>query len=226
MPAADRTLAASAPVACDGGRAPISSAAAPPELPAKLPASPDLCNPGEISRPGRSLGPRIVSVTRRRTRRATAPARADHAVDPKRPLPSCYALGVNVGDIETLLQSSLPRLVPGLAAAYLFGSFARGEARPDSDVDVGLLYSKPPPSTLEGQPYLAGAELESLLGRRVDLVVLNAAPVDLVHRVLRDGILLLEPDRSARIAFEVRARNQYFDLLPILQLYRRGGRAA
>jgi len=129
-------------------------------------------------------------------------------------------------DLEALLQRELPRLVPGLAAAYLFGSFGRGDARPDSDVDVGLLYVSPPPSTLEGQPFLAAAELESLLGRPVDLVVLNGAPVDLVHRVLRDGRLLLQPNPSARIAFEVRSRNLYFDLLPILQRYRRGGHAA
>lgn len=56
----------------------------------------------------------------------------------------------------------------------------------------------------------------------VDLVVLNAASPDLVHRVLRDGILLLERDRPARIAFEVRARNAYFDLQPVLARYRRG----
>jgi hypothetical protein len=42
-----------------------------------------------------------------------------------------------------------------------------------------------------------------------------------VHRVLRDGVLLLDHDRSARIAFEVRSRNEYFDLLPILERYRR-----
>jgi hypothetical protein len=45
--------------------------------------------------------------------------------------------------------------------------------------------------------------------------------VDLAHRVLRDGLLLLERDRSARIRFEVRARNEYFDLLPHLRRYRR-----
>jgi hypothetical protein len=49
---------------------------------------------------------------------------------------------------------------------------------------------------------------------------MNTAPADLIHRILRDGKLLLEADKSCRIAFEVRARNEYFDLLPILQRYR------
>jgi len=124
-------------------------------------------------------------------------------------------------DVEAVLRRELPRLVPGLAAAYLFGSVARGEAGPDSDIDLGLLYAVAPASTLLAQPFLAAAELESVLGRRVDAVVLNTAPVDLVHRVLRDGRLLLQADPSARIAFEVRARNEYFDLLPLLRRYRR-----
>jgi len=47
---------------------------------------------------------------------------------------------------------------------------------------------------------------------------------DLVHRILRDGILCLDRDRSARIRFEVKARGEYFDLLPYLQRYRAGGR--
>jgi predicted nucleotidyltransferase len=136
-----------------------------------------------------------------------------------------YAPAVTPGDVERLLSRELPRLVPGLAAAYLFGSFGRGEPRAASDVDVGLLYSHSPSPTLNDQPFLAAAELEKLLGRPVDLVVLNTAPVDLVHRVLRDGVLVVQPDPSARIAFEVRARSQYFDLLPILRLYRRGNAA-
>jgi hypothetical protein len=45
--------------------------------------------------------------------------------------------------------------------------------------------------------------------------------LDLVHRILVEGILVHERDRSRRIAFEVRARNEYFDMLPILERYRK-----
>ena len=61
---------------------------------------------------------------------------------------------------------------------------------------------------------------ERVLARRVDLIVLNDAPVDLRARVLRHGRLLLERDRAARIAFEVRTRNEAFDLEPVLSRYR------
>lgn len=95
----------------------------------------------------------------------------------------------------------------GILAVYVFGSEGRGEAGPDSDVDVAILLGHRPESTLAAQPYPLADELSGLLARRVDLVVLDSAPPDLVHRVLRDGILVLDRDRSARLRFEVAARN-------------------
>jgi len=66
-----------------------------------------------------------------------------------------------------------------------------------------------------------GYTLERLLGKPVDLVILNRAPLDLIHRVLRDGVLVYESDSPSRIRFEVQARSAYFDLLPYLRQYRR-----
>jgi len=128
-----------------------------------------------------------------------------------------------VETIEERLQTFFQSRPDGMAAVYLFGSVARGQARADSDVDVAVLYKADPPRTLEGLPLALEDDLERLLGRPVDVVALNRAPVDLVHRVLLDGILVLETDRPARIAFEVKSRNEYFDLLPVLHRYRHPG---
>ena len=107
--------------------------------------------------------------------------------------------------------------------AYLFGSRARGGARPDSDVDLGLYLDPPPPRLLGGPMDDIAGELERSLGLTVDLIDLHTAPVDLAHRILRDGQLLAERDRSRRIELEVRTRNEYFDFLPHLLRYRRRG---
>jgi uncharacterized protein len=127
---------------------------------------------------------------------------------------------MDLRQLEALIGAKLGA-DPNVAAVYLFGSHARGTSRDDSDVDLGVLYRNPPPATLLGQPFELQTELSSELGVPVDVVVMNTAPVDLVHRILRDGRILLEADRSRRIAFEVKARNDYFDLLPILHRYRR-----
>jgi hypothetical protein len=108
-----------------------------------------------------------------------------------------------------------------LLAAYLFGSVARGTDTSNSDVDVGVLLRTAPSGALNDLRFDLEGDLERALGRRTQIVILNNAPPDLVHRVLRDGRLLLDRDPAARIRFEVRARNEYFDLLPVLNRYRR-----
>jgi predicted nucleotidyltransferase len=113
-----------------------------------------------------------------------------------------------------------------IAAAYLFGSVARGTATATSDIDVAVLFTAEPSGTLAGLHLDLEAEIERAVGTPVQLVVLNRAPVDLVHRVLRDGMLVLDRDPSRRIRFEVRARNAYFDLKPHVDRYRRVSPAA
>jgi predicted nucleotidyltransferase len=123
--------------------------------------------------------------------------------------------------VETRVRSFFDRRPAGVVAVYLFGSVARGDARPASDVDLAVLLAEPPPRTLDGLGLDLADELQAELGAPVQVVVLDTAPCDLTHRVLRDGRLLVDRDPSARIRFEVRARNEYFDLKPFLDRYRR-----
>ena len=111
----------------------------------------------------------------------------------------------------------------GIVAAYLFGSVARGQERADSDVDVGIVFAAGKPDSLDALDRVARLQdgLTVAIGREVDLVPLNGAPPDLLHRVLMDRVLLHDGDHERRIEFEVRARNEYFDLAPCLERYRR-----
>jgi predicted nucleotidyltransferase len=106
----------------------------------------------------------------------------------------------------------------GIAAAYLFASVARGMAGPESDVDVGVLYSGEPPRGLDA--FRLEGEIEEALGVPVQVVTLDKAPPDLAHRVLL-GKLLVDRDPSRRVRFEVRTHNEFFDIEPDLHLYRR-----
>ncbi len=108
----------------------------------------------------------------------------------------------------------------GVVTAYLFGSMARGDGSAESDVDVAILLDHQQQPSLESMPLDLEARLERLLGRPVQIVVLNRASPDLVHRVLRDGQILVDRDRPRRLRFEVQARNEYFDIAPVLRRYR------
>ena len=126
-------------------------------------------------------------------------------------------------DRERVLQQIreiLAAVDADLMCAYLFGSTARDAGRSGSDLDLAILLAEDPPSTLEGLQMPLADRLTEATGRHVDLVILNRAPVDLIRRILRDGVLVLDRNPSVRIRFEVKARNEYFDLLPYLEQYR------
>jgi len=88
------------------------------------------------------------------------------------------------------------------------GSFAKGTARPDSDVDVAVLFGRPfgPEDVLE----LKG-RLEKLLERDVDLVVLDRAGPVIRMQALKTGILLAS-EKGAYEEFFVATVNEYDDL--------------
>ena len=107
-------------------------------------------------------------------------------------------------------------------AAYLFGSVARGESRASSDVDIAVLLRDGKPATIADfdRVFEMQEQLGALVRRNVDIVAMNEAPLDLLHRVLRDGVRVLDRDPLARMEFELQVRTQYFDFLPILLRYR------
>ena len=75
----------------------------------------------------------------------------------------------------------------GVASLSLFGSFARDEARDDSDVDVLVEYDGPATSkSFFGVLFY----LEDLLGRRVDLVTNKALRKEIRPYVERDLVVV------------------------------------
>ena len=75
----------------------------------------------------------------------------------------------------------------GVSYAGVFGSYARGDARPDSDVDILVKFSAPP--TFSG--YLALEEnLRRTLNRDVDLITEGGVNKYLRPIVERDLVLI------------------------------------
>lgn len=87
----------------------------------------------------------------------------------------------------SLDESDLERLAEiceryGIAELDVFGSVPRGEARPDSDLD--LLYVLKPTARLGWEIEDLNDELSALFGRRVDLVAKRT-----LHRRMRASVL-------------------------------------
>jgi predicted nucleotidyltransferase len=109
---------------------------------------------------------------------------------------------------------------PDVLAAYLFGSYATRKAHPGSDVDLAVLLSQPDAAQRFERRLRLMGEVEDVLARRpADVVVLNDAPPLLAYQVLREGRLVFERDRAARVEFEVRAGQIYADLIPMRHFF-------
>ena len=98
---------------------------------------------------------------------------------------------------------------PGLRLAVLFGSAARGESGPESDLDVGVLFDPGPDRAAALEVALARAA-----SRRVDLVRLETAPPLLRFEIARDGRVLLERSPHAWADFRARAMTDWWDWAP------------
>ncbi|MGH8746602.1 MAG: type VII toxin-antitoxin system MntA family adenylyltransferase antitoxin [Burkholderiales bacterium] len=77
----------------------------------------------------------------------------------------------------------------GAKYAAIFGSVARGEANPDSDLDLALSFGKPMSADLRAAMIGLAADVA---GRAVDLVDLETAPPLLLERALRGSEILCD----------------------------------
>lgn len=113
---------------------------------------------------------------------------------------------------------------PEVAAAWLFGSEARNEARADSDVDIALLLQDRRAKASDAYLLLGriAATLERATpGRAIDLVLIESQGPAFQHRVLSEGRLVYDADRERRVDFESDAYVRYFDFRPTEQLAER-----
>jgi uncharacterized protein len=103
--------------------------------------------------------------------------------------------------------------------AYLFGSRARGDSNPESDIDVAVHVDRDstPDRHFGYAAELAAVLMTALHRDDVEVVVLNDAPPLLYHRVLRDGIRLLARSLPETTVREGRALSRYCDYVPQLR---------
>jgi predicted nucleotidyltransferase len=120
---------------------------------------------------------------------------------------------------KELLKEKITKVLSSISDirfAYLFGSQARGVAGLLSDIDIAVFFDET--NAYEGKTYGLECELipglERILGRPVDLVVLNKASVFLRYQVLKEGELLFCSSEEARIKFHEETIRLHLDFLP------------
>jgi predicted nucleotidyltransferase len=97
-------------------------------------------------------------------------------------------------DVVQIAAAATPRL----ELLLVFGSVARSQARPISDLDIAILGKDVDTFELAGRLSLA-------THREVDVVDLARAPIPLLDAVLREGVVLFERTHGAEARFRSHA---------------------
>lgn len=110
----------------------------------------------------------------------------------------------------------------GVVFAYLFGSQAAGTATKDSDFDFAVMLSE---EVKKNKRFDIRLKLISEISRilkddKIEVVVLNDTRSLLFKFVIvKEGKLFFEKDHSARVDFELKAMNEYYDYDSFLNSY-------
>ena len=91
----------------------------------------------------------------------------------------------SIVDIQALIQAVLGKYP--IKRASLFGSYARQEARTDSDIDILVEFSS---SISLIQFVTIQLELEDTLGKKVDLVELSTLKPQLKANILKEQMVI------------------------------------
>ncbi len=128
-------------------------------------------------------------------------------------------------DVDARIPDLVRRLAGDtrIAAVWLFGSRARGEADALSDVDVAVLAAGAPTQGQLASWALEwlGTANETLKTDEVSLIVLNRASLLLRHEVLRDARLLFARSPELAADYELGTIRAFLDFRTHLDRYDR-----
>jgi len=110
-------------------------------------------------------------------------------------------------EAETTVRTEILRCVPEADFVCVFGSFARGNVRPFSDIDIALSTETEPDILTLGD---AAGAIEAATGRPVDILLVRGLAErdpELAYKIASEGVLFLEPPCKRRFKYASHAEN-------------------
>lgn len=130
-------------------------------------------------------------------------------------------------DIITLLKSTVNKLMAypvapiksnikkHVVAIYLFGSFAEGAGKTDSDIDLAFVFNerfyKTDPFVALQQAELLSIKISEKIKKPIDVALINGCSLSFAYHILKKGICIYEKNPAKRILYEVTLDSKYTD---------------
>ncbi len=92
---------------------------------------------------------------------------------------------------------------PNVIAIYLFGSHAKGEATPLSDIDIAVILENP---TSESE-----ADIGSLSSPEIDVVLFHRLPLHIKYEVFKYGKEIFVRDEEKLLEIKLKIMREYLD---------------
>jgi uncharacterized protein len=105
------------------------------------------------------------------------------------------------GKVMDLLKERLKPII-----IYVFGSYAAGELREDSDIDIAFISDE---NLATYEVFMLAQEIADMLGREVDLVDLKNSSTVFKVEVVGKGTILFCSDEVRKVEFQMRALKDY-----------------
>ena len=92
---------------------------------------------------------------------------------------------------------------PKVVAVYLFGSYAKGEEKPISDIDIAVILKSPDKKD--------EADIGSLYSEKIDVVLFHRLPLHIQYEVFKYGKELFVKDEDYLLEIKLRVLREYLE---------------
>ena len=118
---------------------------------------------------------------------------------------------VSITSVKEQIKSILDELRDiEVEAIYLFGSYAKGNAKPISDIDICVLTKRDIPKRVK-------EEILSNSSKKIDISLFWDLPPTIRFRVLKEGKLLYKRDEMVLQRVKVATLKSYLDIQPMIK---------
>jgi len=99
---------------------------------------------------------------------------------------------------------------PNVIAIYLFGSHAKGEATPLSDIDIAVILENPTPES--------EADIGSLSSPEIDVVLFHRLPLHIKYEVFKYGREIFVRDEEKLLEIKLKVMREYLDTVRMYKM--------